>query len=185
MRAAGILELPPAAAAARPFLSATAFKRRASGFVREPRRYYRYRQEPLNHSKNTLQSGRRGRAGRAPIALCPGRLPDLDRLAPTVWRSSTAPVCCTNNMPRPHSPPPTPPPFCRPHRPQVRFRRSGQCDAAVAKMKGHGERVAGGRSWLEECRFDVKVKRGSLRMQRVATISPLFHYFFKWLVDFV
>lgn len=142
------LSSPPAAAAAaaRPFLSATAFKRRASGFVREPRRYYRYRQEPLNHSKNTLQSGRRGRAGRAPIALCPGRLPDLDRLAPTVWRSSTAPVCCTNNMPRPHSPPPTPPPFCRPHRPQVRFRRSGQCDAAVAKMKGHGERVAGGRS---------------------------------------
>lgn len=65
VRAAGILELPPAAAAARPFLSATSFKRRAFGFVREPRRYYRYRQEPLNHSKNTLQSGRRagGQAG--------------------------------------------------------------------------------------------------------------------------
>lgn len=137
VRAAGILELPPATAA-RPFLSATSFKRRASGFVREPRRYYRYRQEPLNHSKNTLQSGRR--AGRAPIALCPGCLPDLDRLAPTVWRSSTAPMCCTNNMPHPHSPTPTPPPFCRPQHPQVRFRRSGQCDAAVAKMKGHDER---------------------------------------------
>lgn len=42
----------------RPFLSPTSFKKRASGFVREPRRYYRYRQGPLNHSKNTLQSGR-------------------------------------------------------------------------------------------------------------------------------
>lgn len=71
MRAAGILEPPR-----RPFLSLTPFKRRASGLAQELQCYYRYRQEPLNHSKNTLQSGRQG-----PIARCPGRLPDLDRLA--------------------------------------------------------------------------------------------------------
>lgn len=53
LHAAGILEPP--------FLSLSPFKKkRASGIMQELQRYYRSKQEVLNHSKNTLQPGRLG-----------------------------------------------------------------------------------------------------------------------------